>query len=62
MSVGLINGGEARNVIPAFCQFDWEIRPLPGDDPHSVLADIRAFANDVLVPEMRAFQTRRISH
>ena len=54
ISVGLINGGEARNVIPAFCQFDWEIRPLPGDDPHSVLADIRAFANDVLVPEMRA--------
>ncbi|MGB1356507.1 MAG: M20/M25/M40 family metallo-hydrolase, partial [Candidatus Puniceispirillaceae bacterium] len=54
ISVGLINGGEARNVIPAFCQFDWEIRPLPGDDPHSVLADIRAFANDVLVPEMKA--------
>ena len=54
ISVGLIKGGEARNVIPAFCQFDWEIRPLPGDDPHSVLADIRAFADDVLVPEMRA--------
>ena len=54
ISVGLINGGEARNVIPAFCQFDWEIRPLPGDDPHSVLEDIRAFANDVLVPEIRA--------
>ena len=54
ISVGLINGGEARNVIPAFCQFDWEIRPLPGYDPHSVLADICAFADDVLVPEMRA--------
>lgn len=54
ISVGLIKGGEARNVIPAFCQFDWEIRPLPGDDPHSVLADIRAFADDVLLPEMRA--------
>ena len=54
ISVGLINGGEARNVIPAFCQFEWEIRPLPGDDSHSVLADIRAFADDVLVPEMRA--------
>ncbi len=58
ISVGLINGGEARNIIPAFCQFDWEIRPLPKDDPHLVLAVIRAFARDVLLPEMRALSDK----
>ena len=57
ISVGLINGGEARNVIPAFCQFDWEIRPLPDDDPHAVLAHVRSFADNVLLPEMRALSS-----
>lgn len=54
ISVGLINGGEARNVIPSYCQFDWEIRPLPEEDPHTVLARIRVFIDKVLLPEMRA--------
>ena len=53
VSVGVINGGEARNVIPAYCQFDWEIRPLPEGDPHAVLAYVRAFVDDVLLPEMK---------
>jgi acetylornithine deacetylase len=54
LSVGRIEGGEARNVIPANCRFDWEIRPLPGDDPHAVLALIRDYADRELVPEMQA--------
>ncbi len=57
ISVGLVNGGEARNVIPAFCQFDWEIRPLPDVDPHLILGDVRAFADGVLLPEMRALSS-----
>jgi len=54
LSVGRIEGGEARNVIPANCRFDWEIRPLPGDDPHAVLALIRDYADRELLPEMQA--------
>lgn len=30
--VGLINGGTARNIIPRECRFQWEIRPLPGEN------------------------------
>jgi len=54
VSVGRIEGGEARNIIPASCKFDWEIRPLPTDDPHAVLARVQEFVDSVLLPEMRA--------
>jgi acetylornithine deacetylase len=30
--VGTIQGGTARNIIPRQCSFQWEIRPLPGDN------------------------------
>ena len=30
--VGLIHGGTARNIIPKECSFQWEIRPLPGEN------------------------------
>jgi len=30
--VGTIQGGTARNIIPKECKFQWEIRPLPGED------------------------------
>lgn len=30
--VGIIHGGTARNIIPRECHFNWEIRPLPGED------------------------------
>jgi acetylornithine deacetylase len=53
ISVGKIAGGEARNVIPAACRFDWEIRPIPGDDGNAILDEIRAYARDVLEREMR---------
>jgi acetylornithine deacetylase len=35
--VGLINGGTARNIIPRECVFQWEIRPLPGDDFEAII-------------------------
>ncbi len=36
--VGVIHGGTARNIIPRECHFNWEIRPLPGDDADMLLA------------------------
>jgi len=54
ISVGAINGGTARNVIAGQCSFDWELRPLPGDDARAILAEIDAFAEAELLPEMRA--------
>ena len=53
LSVGQITGGEARNVIPDDCRIEWEIRPIPGDDPHITLTRIRDFVETDLVPEMQ---------
>ena len=54
LSVGTIRGGEARNIIPDSCSFDWEIRAHPGDDPHRVLQQVTQFISDEVVPVMRA--------
>ncbi|MDE3016653.1 MAG: acetylornithine deacetylase [Pseudomonadota bacterium] len=52
---GTIEGGTARNIIARECSFQWEIRPLPGDD---VDALIRRF--DARCKELRA-EMKKIS-
>ena len=54
LSVGQIDGGEARNIIANNCRFLWEIRPLPKDDPYKILAEIQYFVDHELMPEMQA--------
>lgn len=54
LSVGTIRGGEARNIIPDSCSFDWEIRAHPGDDPHRVLEQVKRFIEEQVLPGMRA--------
>jgi acetylornithine deacetylase len=51
---GLIQGGTALNIVPRECSFDFEIRPLPGDDVAAVITEIREFAEQRLLPEMHA--------
>ena len=34
---GMIHGGTARNIIPSECKFQWEIRPLPGDNTDALV-------------------------
>ncbi|MGH7062860.1 MAG: M20/M25/M40 family metallo-hydrolase, partial [Stellaceae bacterium] len=51
---GLIAGGTALNIVPKECSFDFEFRLLPGDDPEVPLCELRAFAEERLLPEMRA--------
>ena len=53
ISVGLIDGGTARNIIAGHCTFDWELRPMPGDDGEAVIDRVRDFAETELLPEMR---------
>jgi acetylornithine deacetylase len=54
ISVGTIHGGAARNIIAGSCVFDWELRPVPGDDGTALIARIDDYARTVLLPEMRA--------
>ena len=51
MHTGVIRGGTAVNIIPRDCQFDFEIRHLPFDDPDAFFAEVRAYAESFL-PEM----------
>jgi acetylornithine deacetylase len=50
---GLIHGGTALNIVPRDCEFDFEIRPLPGDDVDGLIAELREFAASRVLPEMR---------
>jgi len=50
---GVIHGGTAVNIVPRDCQFDFEIRHLPFDDPDRFFAEVRAFAARML-PAMHA--------
>jgi acetylornithine deacetylase len=53
---GLIHGGTALNIVPRDCEFDFEYRPLPGEDVAALTAELREFAATKLLPEMRAVQ------
>jgi acetylornithine deacetylase len=54
IQTGVIRGGTALNIVPKECSFDFEFRLLPGDDPEAGIAELRAFADELLLPEMRA--------
>ena len=54
LSVGTVTGGEARNIIAGDCRVDWEIRALPGEDPHQLYRRVMAFIDNDLLPDMKA--------
>jgi acetylornithine deacetylase len=53
VQTGLIQGGQALNIVPADCQFDFEVRALPGLDPQTVADALAQFARERLLPRMR---------
>jgi len=50
---GVIAGGTALNIVPKECSFDFEFRHLPGDDPEALFAEVKRYAETVLLPEMQ---------
>jgi acetylornithine deacetylase len=48
LHVGVIQGGTALNIVPEHCEFEFEIRNLPADDPRPLVAALRADAAEVL--------------
>jgi acetylornithine deacetylase len=51
---GLIAGGNALNTVPERCEFQFEYRNLPGDDPDYLFERVARFAREQLEPQMRA--------
>ncbi len=50
--VGRISGGTALNIVPKHCEFEFEFRHLPGDDPERLIDAISACVQE-LRDEMR---------
>lgn len=53
ISVGLINGGSAINIVPEECKFSWECRDISGQDSGWVYSKFEHFCSQQLLPEMR---------
>ncbi|KGE69504.1 MULTISPECIES: acetylornithine deacetylase [Pseudomonas] len=54
VQTGLINGGKALNIVPQDCSFDFEVRSLPAQDPWQVARQLQVYAEQTLLPAMRA--------
>jgi acetylornithine deacetylase len=54
VQTGVIKGGRALNIVPAECEFDFEVRALPGFDASTVADKLQTYAEAELLPKMRA--------
>lgn len=54
VQTGIIGGGKALNIVPADCRFDFEVRALPAHDPREVASQLQEYAQQQLLPRMRA--------
>jgi acetylornithine deacetylase len=57
VQTGVIQGGRALNIVPAECQFDFEVRALPDFDAQQVVEQLAGYAESQLLPAMRARST-----
>lgn len=53
MTVGVIEGGTASNILARRCSFSWDVRIVPGDDVMAIREEFDAEADAVLA-EMQA--------
>jgi acetylornithine deacetylase len=53
LHTGVLHAGTALNIVPRECEFDFEIRNVPQDDPHALLDRLQRFCDDELLPQMR---------
>ncbi|ARU95256.1 acetylornithine deacetylase [Tatumella citrea] len=54
LQTGVIRGGNALNIVPRECQFDFELRHLPDQPAEQTIRSITDFAQQQLLPKMRA--------
>jgi acetylornithine deacetylase len=54
ISVNIIDGGTALNIVPDRCGFSFDIRALPAVEARDLVARIQDHATSVLLPRMRS--------
>jgi acetylornithine deacetylase len=57
VQTGVIKGGRALNIVPAECEFDFEVRAMPGFDANQVADELQTYAEAELLPKMRAVKS-----
>lgn len=55
VQVGRIDGGTAVNILPAACEFLWEYRALPSEDPDRILNAVQAYIDAEVRPALQEF-------
>ena len=55
VQVGKIQGGTAVNILPSQCEFLWEYRGLPEEDPEQIITAMEAFIQNDVLPDLREF-------
>lgn len=53
MQTGVVEGGHASNIVPSSCVFRFDLRTLSWTNPDEIIAELNAFAQNELIPEMR---------
>ena len=50
--VGVIRGGTAINIISRHCEFFWDIRCIPDDNPQAIIDEFEKYCQDEILPNM----------
>lgn len=53
VQTGTVRGGTASNIVPNHCNFEFDIRNLPGQDPLALIHELREFTRREVLPDMR---------
>ncbi len=53
LTVNMIDGGTALNILAGQCRLMWDIRSLPGDDAQQYVDRFRDYCEEKVLPEMR---------
>lgn len=53
-NLATLTGGQAVNIVPREAELAWEYRPVPADDGEELLDRVRRFADDEVLPRLRA--------
>jgi len=62
LHVGKVQGGTAVNIIPERCEFEYEIRNIPGQDPLQIAHQLEHYAQEELLPKMLEVSDRSEIH
>ncbi|MCA0200538.1 MAG: acetylornithine deacetylase [Proteobacteria bacterium] len=54
LTVNVINGGTAINIMAGSCEFQWDVRALPEDDPDRYIRRFMEHCTHDVLPRMRA--------